>query len=85
MRLCNSFIFERSNMMEQIQIDKKEFQKMMFLKNALEDGWTIKKVDDTYIFSKKHENRREIFQSDYLERFIENNIHGFSRIAVKTT
>jgi hypothetical protein len=72
-------------MMEQIQIDKKEFQKMMFLKNALEDGWTIKKVDDTYIFSKKHENRREIFQSDYLERFIENNIHGFSRIAVKTT
>jgi len=85
MRLCNSFIFERSNMMEQIQIDKKEFQKMMFLKNALEDGWTIKKVDDTYIFSKKHENRKEIFQSDYLERFIENNIHGFSRIAVKTT
>lgn len=72
-------------MMEQIQIDKKEFQKMMFLKNALEDGWTIKKVDDTYIFSKKHENRKEIFQSDYLERFIENNIQGFSRIAVKTT
>ena len=71
--------------MEQIQIDKKEFQKMMFLKNALEDGWTIKKVDDTYIFSKKHENRKEIFQSDYLERFIENNIQGFSRIAVKTT
>lgn len=79
------FIFERSNMMEQIQMDKKDYQKMMFLKNALEDGWSIKKVGDTYIFSKKHENRKEIFQSDYLERFIENNLQGLSGFSLIST
>uniref|UniRef100_A0A6C0DWU9 Uncharacterized protein n=1 Tax=viral metagenome TaxID=1070528 RepID=A0A6C0DWU9_9ZZZZ len=85
MRLCMPFIFERSNMMEQIQMDKKDYQKMMFLKNALEDGWSIKKVGDTYIFSKKHENRKEIFQSDYLERFIENNLQGLSGFSLIST
>jgi len=71
--------------MEQIQMDKKDYQKMMFLKNALEDGWSIKKVGDTYIFSKKHENRKEIFQSDYLERFIENNLQGLSGFSLIST
>ena len=65
-------------MSEQIQIDKKEFQKMVFLKNALEKGWTIKKVEDTYIFSKRHENKKEIFQSNFLESFIEDNLKIFS-------
>jgi hypothetical protein len=54
-------------------MDRKEFQKLMFLSNALEQGWTIKKHNDTYIFTKKHENRREIFQEDYLEKFILSN------------
>jgi len=58
-----------------IQMDKKQFQKMVFINNAIEDGWTIKKnyESDSYIFTKKHENRREIFQSDYLEKFIQQN------------
>lgn len=53
-----------------IQMDRKKFQKMLFLTNALEDGWTIKKSQDSYIFTKKHENKREIFQENYLENFI---------------
>lgn len=59
---------------EEIQVDKKVFQKMVFLTNALDKGWAIKKVNDTYIFSKKHENKKEVFQADYLEKFIENNL-----------
>ena len=59
-------------------MDKKEFQKMVFLMNALEKGWSIKKVNETYIFSKKHENKKEVFQSDFLEKFIENNLHGLT-------
>jgi len=59
--------------MEEIQLDKKKFQKMLFLTNALEKGWTIKKVNSKYIFTKKHENKKEIFQEDYLEKFIERN------------
>ena len=53
-----------------IQMNKKAFQKMVFIMNALQDGWSIKKSNDAYIFTKKHENRREIFQEDYLENFI---------------
>jgi hypothetical protein len=42
--------------------------------NALENGWTVKKIQNSYVFTKKHENRREIFQEDYLETFIQKNL-----------
>ena len=57
-----------------ITMNKKTFQKMMFISNALEQGWSVKKSNDTFIFSKKHENKREIFQEEYLERFILENM-----------
>jgi hypothetical protein len=59
-----------------IQMDRKKFQKMVFITNALEDGWTVKKSQDSYIFTKKHENLREIFQENYLENFIIDNVKG---------
>ena len=46
---------------------------MFFIHNAVEQGWTVKKNEESYIFTKKHDNRREIFQSDYLEKFIQKN------------
>jgi len=58
---------------EQIQINKKLFQKMIFLTNALDQGWKIQKAENSYIFTKKHENKKEVFQADYLEKFIESN------------
>lgn len=57
-----------------IKLDKAVYQRMIFITNALEQGWTIKKKDDSYIFTKKHENRREIFQENYLESFVKTNI-----------
>ena len=67
-------------MSSSIQLDKKQFQKMVFINNAIEEGWTVKKNEesDSYIFTKKHENRREIFQSDYLEKFIQKNASIYS-------
>ena len=56
-----------------IHIDRPRFQKMVFIMNALEQGWNIKKNNDSYIFSKKHEGRREVFMDNYLEKFIETN------------
>lgn len=50
-------------------------QKMVFLFNALEDGWNIKKHKDSYIFTKKHEGKKEIFNDDFLKRFIERNFN----------
>ena len=58
---------------DNIKINKKQYQKIIFINNALDDGWSIKKINEKYIFTKKHENRREIFQADYLENFIISN------------
>jgi len=57
----------------EIKLGKSQIQKMMFLMNALEKGWSVKKQNDKYIFTKKHENKREIFEENYLEHFIISN------------
>jgi len=61
-------------MEDHIQLSKKEFQKMIFIMNSLNDGWKVKKTGDEYIFTKKHEGKTEIYKSEYLERFIYNNL-----------
>ena len=57
-----------------IKMNRTEFQKMTFIINALNDGWTVKKEEDKFVFTKKHENRREIFEENYLSDFINNNM-----------
>jgi len=52
----------------------KQLQKMIFVMNALNDGWSVKKSQDKYIFSKKHENKVEVFQEEYLATFILQNM-----------
>ena len=54
-------------------MSNKFIQKLVFINNAIDDGWSVKKKESSYIFSKKHENRQEIFDSNYLENFISNN------------
>ena len=48
--------------------------KMMFIFNSLENGWKIKKSNDKYIFSKKHENKKEFLLDNYLNTFIKENL-----------
>lgn len=55
------------------KIEKPIIRKLLFLSNALEQGWTIKKQDESYIFTKKHENKREVFKENYLENFLISN------------
>jgi hypothetical protein len=56
-----------------IKMNNIKFQKMLFLFNAINDGWTIKKRNDSYIFNKKHEGKKEIFREDYLLSFMKDN------------
>jgi hypothetical protein len=49
-------------------------RKLQFIENALDDGWTIKKRRSVYIFTKKHEGKKEIFDETFLEEFIMSNI-----------
>lgn len=65
-------------MVQEITLPKDpKIQKMLFIINALERGWTVKKSQDSYIFTKKHENRKEIFMENYLEKFVGDNLDGF--------
>tara|TARA_B100001093_G_scaffold468462_1_gene488478 strand:- start:228 stop:449 length:222 start_codon:yes stop_codon:yes gene_type:complete len=56
-----------------MKIDKKDFQKLLFINNAIENGWTVKKDNENYIFKKKHENKVEVFKKNYLEKFMCDN------------
>jgi hypothetical protein len=56
-----------------LNIDKIKFQKMVFLYNALDNGWSIKKRKDSYIFTKNHEGKKEIFDESYLAVFMKEN------------
>ena len=56
-----------------LQIDTIKLHKMAFLYNALEEGWKIKKKENVYIFTKNHENKKEVFLDNYLKKFIEQN------------
>ena len=53
-----------------IKIDNIKFQKMLFLFNAIEEGWSIKKKNNSYVFSKNHEGKKEVFDDNYLNQFM---------------
>jgi len=61
------------NTNNELEIDTIKLQKMAFIYNAVESGWKISKQKDSYIFSKKHEGRKEIFLDNYLKKFLESN------------
>jgi len=54
-------------------INPKQLKIMIFLMNALEKGWSIKKNGEQFIFTKKHERKKEVFDENYLEQFIQSN------------
>ena len=60
---------------DKMEIDKIKFQKMVFLYNALDNGCTIKKRNESYIFTKNHEGKKEIFEESYLSIFMKDNIN----------
>ena len=59
--------------LDTLEIDKLKYQKMIFLHNALDNGWSIKKRKNSYIFTKNHENKKEIFDDSYLSIFMKDN------------
>jgi hypothetical protein len=59
---------------QSLEIDKVKFQKMIFLYNALDNGWSIKKRKDSYIFVKNHDGKKEVFDDSYLAIFMKDNL-----------
>ena len=64
------------DMSSNMQMDLITFQKMSFIFNAVDAGWSVKKRDDKYIFAKKHEGEKEIYLDTYLQQFILANMNG---------
>lgn len=58
-----------------IKLDSILVQKMAFIFNSLEDGWTIRKKDDSYIFTKPHNKSKEILMDSYLKTFLKSNFN----------
>jgi hypothetical protein len=56
------------------KLDAIKFQKMVFLYNSLEQGWTVKKCENAYIFTKKHEGQKEVLEDTYLLKFMKTNL-----------
>lgn len=56
-------------------LDMQSIRKMAFIYNALNDGWTVNRRNNDYIFTKKHEGRKEVYSDDYLKEFIARNMN----------
>jgi len=68
-----SNIIKFENQIDVDNIDSITMHTMIFIQNALIDGWSIKKKQSSYVFTKKHEGRREILRDDFLPNFIKGS------------
>lgn len=68
-------ITNNNNEQLDLEVDKIKFQKMVFLYNALDNGWSIKKRKESYIFTKNHEGKKEVFDEQYLSIFMKENVN----------
>ena len=58
---------------QDLKIDAIKFQKMLLLFNSIEQGWSVKKRGDSYVFSKNHEGKKEVLDDSYLLKFMKSN------------
>ena len=56
------------------KVDAIKFQKMLLLYNTIEQGWSVKKRNESYVFTKNHENKKEIYDDSYLLKFMKSNL-----------
>ena len=64
---------------ENIKVDVIKFQKMLLLYNSIEQGWSVKKRNDSYVFTKNHEGKKEVLEESYLMKFMKTNL-DFNKI-----
>ena len=64
------------NRIDERTIDYKNIQKMVFIFNALNDGWTVRKIDtDKFELLKDNEKiKKEIILEDCIKKYIKYSI-----------
>jgi hypothetical protein len=56
------------------KVDVIKFQKMILLFNSIEQGWSVKKKNGSYVFTKYHEGKKEVLEDAYLLKFMNTNL-----------
>lgn len=56
------------------KLDPIKFQKMIFLYNTIEQGWSVKKKDGSYVFTKSVNDKKEVLADSYLLKFMKTNL-----------
>ena len=59
---------------DNIKVDAIKFQKMLLLFNSIEHGWSVKKRNGSYVFTKNHEGKKEVLEDSYLVKFMKTNL-----------
>jgi hypothetical protein len=59
---------------DNLKVDAIKFQKMLLLYNSIEQGWSIKKRNNAYVFTKNHEGKKEVLEDSYLLKFMKTNL-----------
>ena len=59
---------------QDIKVDAIKFQKMIFLYNSIEQGWSVKKQNESYVFKKPHDGKKEVLEDAYLMKFMKTNL-----------
>ena len=59
---------------DNIKVDAIKFQKMLLLFNSIDNGWSVKKRGKSYVFTKPHENKKEVLQDSYMLKFMKANL-----------
>lgn len=59
---------------DNVKVDVITFQKMILVFNSIEQGWSVKKRSGSYVFTKSHENKKEILEDTYLLKFMKTNL-----------
>jgi hypothetical protein len=59
---------------EHVKVDIIKFQKMVLLFNSIEQGWVVKKREGAYVFSKPHENKKEVLEDSYIKQFMKSTL-----------
>ena len=52
------------------------FSKILFIYNAVEDGWQVSLKDGDYVFLKPHEGRQEVYSASFLAEFIARQLRS---------
>ena len=67
------YIDEAFQMPFSADICEKDKYIFCFLYNSLNNGWSMKKNKDEYIFIKSHQGKKEIFSNNYIHTFLKEN------------